>query len=516
MNVPLKQLLNKIPATQILCDKRDPHRYFEGLCLLSENIQLTDAPVIYIGSASYLPEHLENLHTCCLIIRNNTDRDFSQLKCDHILLNASAKIVEIYEEMETIWSALENRMCIAFYDKLARTGNLENILGEIAKELSCAVLIMDSKLDGKLITYAGCVPFDDQSFSQLIKTGHSTESHAVAARQEGVVREIADSTIPILVGPGKYKTRRRILGNITVHNQLAGYMIAIENEKPFTSFDIKRISTACEAMTHIAEEDIGCVRDMNLTSVFIRSHLKALMEGMKHDTALVSNWMLHSNGKSSFFWVFVLDADSGSASGRIIFDYLQKQCQQYHAQIFEYNQHYTIVLNAYSAETYENFMTQLAELLNQHQCHGAASLRFHNYDELNKYYQQAVDALKLGKQMDTGNWLISYHDIKVHLLLSEIPIEILLEKYYDNSLSALKSYDQKKGTAYYETLHMYLKCACSRSATANRLYVHRNTVAYQLNKIQEILDIDLDDGEACLQLYLSYKICELRNPCNNG
>ncbi|WP_095175908.1 MULTISPECIES: helix-turn-helix domain-containing protein [Blautia] len=63
---------------------------------------------------------------------------------------------------------------------------------------------------------------------------------------------------------------------------------------------------------------------------------------------------------------------------------------------------------------------------------------------------------------------------------------------------------------------MYLKCACSRSATANRLYVHRNTVAYQLNKIQEILDIDLDDGEACLQLYLSYKICELRTPCNNG
>lgn len=106
---------------------------------------------------------------------------------------------------------------------------------------------------------------------------------------------------------------------------------------------------------------------------------------------------------------------------------------------------------------------------------------------------------------------MTYPEMKLNLFLSEIPIDILIEKYYDESLYKLLQYDRKKGTTYYETLYMYFKCACSRSATASKLYLHRNTVSYQLNKIEEILNLKLDDGERCFQLFLSFKIDELRN-----
>ena len=41
--------------------------------------------------------------------------------------------------------------------------------------------------------------------------------------------------------------------------------------------------------------------------------------------------------------------------------------------------------------------------------------------------------------------------------------------------------------------------------------MHRNSVIYRLNKIQEILGLDLDDPDVRLRLLISFKILELQN-----
>lgn len=57
----------------------------------------------------------------------------------------------------------------------------------------------------------------------------------------------------------------------------------------------------------------------------------------------------------------------------------------------------------------------------------------------------------------------------------------------------IQDYDKEHGTEYYQMLQTYLRCERNRNETARRLYVHKNTLAYRLQKIEELFHLNLDD-----------------------
>ena len=57
-----------------------------------------------------------------------------------------------------------------------------------------------------------------------------------------------------------------------------------------------------------------------------------------------------------------------------------------------------------------------------------------------------------------------------------------------------------------ETLFEYLENHCQISETAKRLFVHRNTVIYRLEKCSALLKKDLKDPEVTIQLRLALRI----------
>ena len=65
------------------------------------------------------------------------------------------------------------------------------------------------------------------------------------------------------------------------------------------------------------------------------------------------------------------------------------------------------------------------------------------------------------------------------------------------------SYDKEHGTSYCETLLEYLNCERNAVATANALYLHRNTLRNRLNKIDSIIGTDLDDVNERIRMTIS-------------
>ena len=59
----------------------------------------------------------------------------------------------------------------------------------------------------------------------------------------------------------------------------------------------------------------------------------------------------------------------------------------------------------------------------------------------------------------------------------------------------LLRYDQKHGTNLREVLYQYLASDRNLKATAQILYMHRNTVSNKLNLIQKTCPVNFDDGE---------------------
>jgi DNA-binding PucR family transcriptional regulator len=73
----------------------------------------------------------------------------------------------------------------------------------------------------------------------------------------------------------------------------------------------------------------------------------------------------------------------------------------------------------------------------------------------------------------------------------------------DGLLAPLAALGPDRQRDYLATLRAYLENNRSVTRTAQQLYVHRNTVAYRVEKILGVLDVDLDDPNQYLAVHLA-------------
>ena len=57
-----------------------------------------------------------------------------------------------------------------------------------------------------------------------------------------------------------------------------------------------------------------------------------------------------------------------------------------------------------------------------------------------------------------------------------------------------------------ETLEAYFACNGNLSEAARRLHLHRNSLLYRLERIQEVLHADLEDADTRLALQVALKM----------
>ena len=60
-----------------------------------------------------------------------------------------------------------------------------------------------------------------------------------------------------------------------------------------------------------------------------------------------------------------------------------------------------------------------------------------------------------------------------------------------------------------QLLYYYISSERNISLTAKKAHMHRNSIIYRLRKIQDMLEIDLDDPDVRLRLMISFKILEM-------
>ena len=78
-------------------------------------------------------------------------------------------------------------------------------------------------------------------------------------------------------------------------------------------------------------------------------------------------------------------------------------------------------------------------------------------------------------------------------------------------------YDRQYGTNLMQTLRTYLKKGSNASACASALGVHRNTINYRINMIEDLLGYSINDPETLLRLGFSLMLLdyeELYLGCN--
>lgn len=73
---------------------------------------------------------------------------------------------------------------------------------------------------------------------------------------------------------------------------------------------------------------------------------------------------------------------------------------------------------------------------------------------------------------------------------------------FEELVRPLAERDRERGSDLIRTLRVYFDSGANASEAADRMFLHRNSMAYRLGRIQELVGLDLKDPGARLALQL--------------
>ncbi len=134
---------------------------------------------------------------------------------------------------------------------------------------------------------------------------------------------------------------------------------------------------------------------------------------------------------------------------------------------------------------------------------------FQDMTQLTRQYRLAKRAALVCQRYVEDHRIIFYDDVFDLALLEYCDRHYNLMDFVHSSVVNLMEYDEKYGTNYLYTFWVYTENACNTNATASKMFVHKNTLAYRLGKIKEILGSDLTSGKDLFAFQLSMRILRM-------
>ncbi len=123
-------------------------------------------------------------------------------------------------------------------------------------------------------------------------------------------------------------------------------------------------------------------------------------------------------------------------------------------------------------------------------------------------YRDAVQAMELAERLQTDLPLF-IGDLGVYQLILSLSEKDKLGDFCEDTLGSLMDYDMRQNADLIKTMEAFFNCHGNLSQTAESLIVHRNTLLYRMNRINEIAGIDLNRPETRLALHLALTIRRL-------
>ena len=161
-------------------------------------------------------------------------------------------------------------------------------------------------------------------------------------------------------------------------------------------------------------------------------------------------------------------------------------------------------------ELYQGSINALGIYLDLYSAYAGFSFPSFPLKKINVAYNQAISAINYGLMLLPEDKIYFYSTFYIYELLGNFSNRHDLNDIYINKLDALVDSEDSQ----FDNLHLlktYLLSDRSISTTARLMHLHRNSVIYRLNKIQDYLSLNLDDENVRLHLMISFKILDLKN-----
>ena len=131
-----------------------------------------------------------------------------------------------------------------------------------------------------------------------------------------------------------------------------------------------------------------------------------------------------------------------------------------------------------------------------------------NIKDLARAYKEAQVALEVGKVFETEKNIISYENLGIGRLIYQLPTtlcEMFLQEVFKKG--SLESLDRET----LMTIQCFFENNLNVSETSRKLFVHRNTLVYRLEKIRKLTGLDLREFEHAITFKVALMVRKYLN-----
>ena len=123
---------------------------------------------------------------------------------------------------------------------------------------------------------------------------------------------------------------------------------------------------------------------------------------------------------------------------------------------------------------------------------------------ISKSMNEAVEAVDIGSKLYKNEFFYDYKKVKVFSYLDNFLDE---EEW---KIIKNKILEENMGEELLETFISYMKHSGERKKTAESLHIHRNTLNYRLERIEEITGLSFDNYLDLFQFLIAYIVSQLK------
>lgn len=290
--------------------------------------------------------------------------------------------------------------------------------------------------------------------------------------------------------------------NLFVKNKHIGWLL-------YASKEGEELNTCMMQLLDVLGDMIELWSDLNEDQMQLVSYseiLQGLMSGQERSVASVEARLV------TLGWypkdpkeVFCVSGGKGDPS---VMKYLRRKLELSAKGVLTLDsERSTLILVNKAVASARDIRSLLSDFLNEIQACGGVSPVFSDISELKAMAGMAEAAAEFGDR-NTGIFSV-FSECAVPYAMDVLKRNVY-KGFSHPALLILKEYDRKNHTDLLNTLEVYLTCERNYVRTAERLFIHRNSLLYRLKRIEELTDIDLEDPDVRLYLILSLRIgiCE--------
>lgn len=201
------------------------------------------------------------------------------------------------------------------------------------------------------------------------------------------------------------------------------------------------------------------------------------------------------------------DIDNLARTGKALAHFISHYSEvSYDVQLFMKN-HISVIFESRSSEAiHKNLVFIEKEALNQLQYYlpdisvkiGFGTIE-KNLQGIKHTYFNSLKAVRTGNLFHPDERVYYYEDMEMYCILNNIVTDNTNE-FSQKILNKITSKEARN------TLNVYYECNANIEKTAKQLFMHKNTIKYRLQKVQEMTGLDIKNHNDNFKLYLAVLI----------